>query len=435
MRRLYLSIYLGFLGILLAITVAAALLGSLVRGAEAPYAPFVTGLAELVAETLSADPSKHPIDEQLRARSHELHVELALWDANRTPIAAVGGNWSPPPLETRGPIARSPRRGPPVMHVRLADGRWLSFRLPHRRGAHAAFLVSLIGVAALVALGAYPVARRIARRLEQVRTGMEAFGAGDLESRVVVRGKDEVAAVARSFNQAADRVVSLIQAERRMVASASHELRSPLARLRLALELVGARPDERWLEEASRDVDELDELVGDLLLASRLDAAESDHADPLVDLAAIVAEECGRVGVAVDFSPVTLRGDAKALRRLVRNLLDNAVRHGGQEISVALERSEPSGAVLRIADRGPGVPDALRERIFEPFYRPAGHAEGERGGVGLGLALARQVARYHGGDIRCAPRPGGGSLFVVSLPGRGPEKEAGASSAPSGRAR
>lgn len=417
MKRLYLSIYLGFLGILALITVAAALLGSLLRGGEAPYAPVVTGLAELIAETLPAAAPAEELGDRLQSRSRDLHVELALWERDGTPITAVGDDWPAPPAGPGDRIARSPRRGPPVLHVRLADERWLSFRLPHRRGAHAAFLLSLLGVAALVAVGAYPVARRIARRLERVRTGMERFGAGDLGSRVPVQGKDEVAAVARSFNEAADQVAALIEAERRMAASASHELRSPLARLRMAVELASERPDERWLREAARDIDELDELVDDLLLASRLSGgpADSRSADPVVDLAAIVADECERTGIPTKLESVSLRGDAKALRRLVRNLIENALRHGGRDVSVELQSTVGGGALLQVADRGPGVPDALRERIFEPFYRPAGHAEGEHGGVGLGLALARQVARYHGGDVRCEARPGGGSLFVASL--------------------
>ncbi len=421
MTRLYLRIYLGFLGILVLITMSAALLGSLLRGGDATSRPIVMGLAEVVAEALPADASSDAVRAQLGERSRELHMELALWDPERKPIAAVGARWpAPPPEPGGGPrVARWRRAGPPVLHVRLADGRWLGFRLPHRPEAHRAFLVSLLAVAGLVGIGAYPVARHIARRLEGVRAGMEKFGAGDLGARVAVEGRDEVAAVAHSFNEAADRVASLIEAERRMVASASHELRSPLARLRMALELVESQPNERWLREAERNVEELDALIDDLLLASRLDSAPAPRKDPIVDLAAIVTDECQRADLPCEVQPAELRGDAKALRRLVRNLLENALRYGGCDVEVSLApAAEQQSAVLRVADRGPGVAPASRERIFEPFYRPAGHHEGDEGGVGLGLALARQVARYHGGDVSYEARPGGGSVFVASLPGR-----------------
>jgi signal transduction histidine kinase len=109
-----------------------------------------------------------------------------------------------------------------------------------------------------------------------------------------------------------------------------------------------------------------------------------------------------------------VHGDERLLRRALRNLLENARRYGGAEVSVELVRSS-SGAEVRVCDRGPGVPEALRERIFEPFYRLPGHAE-QAGGVGLGLSLVRQIAQRHGGSVRCEARPGGGSIFVLALP-------------------
>lgn len=205
---------------------------------------------------------------------------------------------------------------------------------------------------------------------------------------------------------------------RRMLASASHELRSPLARLRMAVELLAdAAPQQRALaSEAGRDIEELDALVGDLLLSSRLDARPEVTREP-VELAPIVAEEARRAG-ATDLSTGTaeIRGDAAALRRLVRNLLENARAHGQPPIEVAIATTT-AGVTVIVEDRGPGVPEAERERIFAAFYRPAGHREGD-GGVGLGLALVRQIAGLHGGIVRCEARPGGGSRFVAELPRR-----------------
>ena len=116
----------------------------------------------------------------------------------------------------------------------------------------------------------------------------------------------------------------------------------------------------------------------------------------------------------VDGSALQVQGDERLLRRALRNLLENARRYGGGEVQVELARSS-AGAEVRVCDRGPGVPEAYRERIFEPFYRLPGHAE-QAGGVGLGLSLVRQIAQRHGGSVRCEARPGGGSVFLLTLP-------------------
>jgi signal transduction histidine kinase len=285
--------------------------------------------------------------------------------------------------------------------------------LPHV----AAHVLLPVGIMALVlAAGAYPVARRLAGRLERLRTRVDALGGGDLAARVEVEGRDEVAELAASFNRAAERIEELVAAQKRLLAAASHELRSPLARLRMAVELLPAdgRPELR--NRIYREIAELDALVGELLLACRLDATAGEPQRQQVDLLGLVAEEAACDGATVAGEPVVVPGDPRLLRSLVRNLLDNARRHGGASgVEASVVRLAPRLARLSVADRGPGVADAERERIFEPFYRPAGTAEGDSGGVGMGLALVRQIARHHGGDARCVPRPGGGTCFQVDL--------------------
>jgi signal transduction histidine kinase len=152
---------------------------------------------------------------------------------------------------------------------------------------------------------------------------------------------------------------------------------------------------------------------------SRLDALASDpqalaaRYEP-VDLAAIVADETARAGAGFTGNCDPLNGDARLLRRLVRNLLDNARRHAGAApIEVTLEQRD-AVVVLSVCDRGPGVAEAERERIFEPFYRAQGTSE-SAGGAGLGLALVRSIARQHGGTVVCLPRVGGGSVFEAAL--------------------
>jgi signal transduction histidine kinase len=213
-------------------------------------------------------------------------------------------------------------------------------------------------------------------------------------------------------------VEKLVDAHRRVLASASHELRSPLARVRLALEIVSDRtqPDaDPLLAEAVRDVEALDATVGDLLRLGRLQATEALASPDDVDLRALVAElaplDPPTAGAHGSAAP-SVRGDAALLRVCVRNLVENARRHGGEPVTARVD-----AAGFSILDRGPGVPDPLRERIFEPFFRPEGHAEGRDGGVGLGLHLCREIARVHGARIACLPREGGGSEFRVTFSG------------------
>ena len=284
------------------------------------------------------------------------------------------------------------------------------------RGVGLVVLLAVLFVA--VAAGAFPVVRHLTRRLESLKRGVETFGAGQLGHRVEVSGRDEVAAVAASFNDAASRVEALVRSHQSLLANASHELRSPLARMKMAVSMLDESSPaqrERLKREIDKNVAELDALVEEVLLASRLDGAQSPIATDPVDLLALAAEEGARVDAAVDGPAIVVRGDERLLRRALRNLLENARRYGGSEVSVELARVA-NRVELRVCDRGPGVPDTLRERIFEPFYRLPGHAE-QAGGVGLGLSLVKQIAERHGGSVRCDVREGGGSRFVITLPG------------------
>src|SRR5688500_9675135 len=276
-------------------------------------------------------------------------------------------------------------------------------------------LLALLFVA--VALGAYPVVRSLTRRLESLQRGVERFGAGSLGQRVDESGRDEVAKVARSFNQAAERVETLVRSHQSLLANASHELRSPLARMKMAIAMLpqaeGAQRDA-LRNEVEVNIAELDALVEEVLLASRLDAGAWALKREPVELLGLAAEEGARVDAQVGGEPVSVSGDERLLRRALRNLLENARRYGAGAIDAIVERDAHS-VRMRVCDRGPGVPEAFRERIFEAFFRLPGHAERE-GGVGLGLSLVRQIAERHGGNVRCEPRDGGGTCFVITLP-------------------
>jgi signal transduction histidine kinase len=282
-------------------------------------------------------------------------------------------------------------------------------------------LLALVVVLFLaIAVGAYPFIRRLTRRLETLKRGVEAFGQGALDRRVPVEGRDEVATLATSFNLAAERIEALVRSHKSLLANASHELRSPLARLKMATSLLSdAAPDEREREhlraEINTDIAELDGLVDEVLLASRLEAAPAPETLEQVDLLALAVEEGARVDASVDGAGASVKGEERLLRRALRNLLENARRYGGGEIRVDLQDKTGGGVEIRVSDNGPGVPEAYRERIFEPFFRLPGHAE-RAGGVGLGLALVRQIVERHHGRIQCVRPPEGGGCFVISLP-------------------
>ena len=174
------------------------------------------------------------------------------------------------------------------------------------------------------------------------------------------------------------------------------------------------RPELR--ASLSKDIAELDELIGELLLASRLEALDQLEHPEEVDLLALLAEEGTRGGAEISGQPVSIQGDSRMLRRLIRNLLENARRYAsGSPVEAFIEPLKSGGALLRVADRGPGVPEEDRERIFEPFYRPPTLREQGDRGVGLGLSLVRQIALHHGGVVRCLQREGGGTSFEVKL--------------------
>jgi len=255
--------------------------------------------------------------------------------------------------------------------------------------------------------------RRLTRRLERLQQGVTEWGAGNLGARIAVEGRDEVADLAASFNDAAARIEKLVEAHRSLLANASHELRSPLARIRMDIELLADQPTAARRAELTRDIAELDQLIDEILTASRLEGGGLASDRELVDLTGLVAEECARLGVPLEAQPVTVEGSARLLQRLMRNLLENAQRYGDGTTEVVLRQRDV--VELDVVDRGPGVPASERERVFEPFYRARGASEAH-GGVGLGLSLVRQIARQHGGDVRCLPRDGGGSCFRVTLP-------------------
>jgi len=413
MRRLATQIHLTVVAVLLLFAVLVAAAISLGPGAR-HEALLTAGLAETAGDLLPG-PERPAAELQaaLGRLAPRFGVDLTVFSREGKPLASAGRPLTLPERSVPDASWVTTRGRRFSVGLRLPDGRLLVAGRPHVDRGHLSVVVATVGLLALaVGLGAWPLVRRLTRRLERLRARVEELGRGDLGVRAPVEGQDEVADLARSFNRAAERIQGLVEAQRRQLAFASHELRSPLARLRMALEMMSGAAAVR--KGAERDVAELDALIGELLEASRLEAVGAGERTEVVDLLGLVAEEAARGEATVAGEPVELRGDARLLRRLVRNLLDNARRHAaGTELTARVERL-PVGARLLVADRGPGVPEGERERIFEPFYRPPGAPE-TGSGYGLGLALVRQIARAHGGDARCRLREGGGTEFEVVL--------------------
>jgi two-component system, OmpR family, sensor kinase len=337
-------------------------------------------------------------------------------------------------LERRGRPDRIDRSGQAFGPGHLASREMRSWFTPPFG------FVSMLGLVGLaVALGTYPLIRRLTKRLNALQSGVEKWGAGNLSTRVAVSGSDEVAFLAERFNTAASRIETLVGSHKSLLANASHELRSPLTRIKMGLELLHGSQSEaaiqRLKDEISRNINELDQLIAEILLASRLDSAQADVGTfETVDLTGLAAEECAKSGAELQVlteSAIPVQGVPKLLRRLMRNLLENANRYSkvDAKVDTKVDPTRPvilslnietlnskKQVVMRVTDQGPGVPSELRERIFEPFYRAPGASERD-GGVGLGLALVKSIATRHGGSVRCEGTGARhGACFVVTLP-------------------
>jgi two-component system, OmpR family, sensor histidine kinase RstB len=413
MLRLYLRFYLALVVSLALFVLATATLWHFTGGGSSEQAGITLG--RFIQNILP--PATAPAGEQqeaLRRLAIGLKGDVTLFDSDEKPVASVGQPLPAPGPNRHNTLGMVHWRGAPISYVHLADGRWVVASVPMGYGqARTVFHLMLVLLALTIGVAAYPLVRQISGRLERLQRGVESLGAGDLTARVAVEGRDEVARLAKSFNRAAGHIEQLVQSHKSLLANTSHELRTPLARIRLAVELMKDSVDEKRKIGLERDIAELDWLVDEILLASRLDAV-TDLAYEEVDLLALAAEECARYDESqLEGSVATVRGDPRLLRRLLRNLLENARRHGSPPTQVRIAHAA-AAATITVWDAGPGLPPTEFENVFRPFYRPANSRNPS--GSGLGLALVRQIARRHGGEAICSSLADGRSGFVVTLP-------------------
>jgi len=294
-------------------------------------------------------------------------------------------------------------------------------------------LAVLVGGSAAAALGASRIARHLTRPLERIAEAAHAIDESDPAARIPATSPDaELREVTAILNDLLARMQAALQSQRRFVADASHELRSPLANLRGTVEVALRQPrsseDYRTtLEEALAEIERLCRLVEAMLALTRADAQRIDLQPTPCDLARLAqaaarahAARADAAGVAIECqaeSAVPATCDMDRLRAALDNLLDNAVRHAprGSTVSVRVRRRDGLG-IVEIQDRGPGLERADLERVFERFYRADAARARHSGGLGLGLTIARSIVEAHGGTIRAESEPGQGATFIVELP-------------------
>jgi two-component system sensor histidine kinase CpxA len=278
-----------------------------------------------------------------------------------------------------------------------------------------------------VALLAWPLAIHIGRPLRKLAAVVDRFGRGDLTARIPFARQDEIGDLARSFNQMADRIETLLVAERRLLQDVSHELRSPLARLAFAVELSATAPDrEAAVARVRKEIARLNQLVGALIEVTREegDPATRQHAafslDDLicevVEDCALEAEQAGREVVLTASVPCKVGGDRELIRRAVENVVRNGAYYSpaGTRVEVSVTAS-PEMARIQVRDHGPGVPEADLDRIFQPFYRVDESRTVSTGGLGLGLSIAHRALQLHSGQIS-ARNAEPGLLVEIDLP-------------------
>ena len=416
-RRLYLQIYFTIIASLVIVVVLSGLLWSVFGRDHLNREVFdITGrLAYLSLPAADAPVSLQR--EAVERLGRELGIDISLFDRHRRLIAS-SGEASPPSPRLTPSNGWHRAHGGPAWTLKLPDGRWLVVDFGRRGVRHPLLNLALfLGSVALgVGLGAYPLVRRLTRRLERLQKGVERIGSGDLAARIEVEGRDEVAGLAASFNEAAEKIEKLLGAHRLLLANASHELRTPLSRIRLGVEMLKNGGDPARRAALQHDIAELDSLIDEILLMSRLDAGSHADLSQKVDLVALVAEECARYeDCALSGWAPEISGDPRLLRRLVRNLLENAHNHAAPPVEAEIVYSAEAVA-LTVSDGGDGISEADREKVFQPFYRALGKKNVK--GYGLGLPLVRQIAEAHGGSVAILPRVEARSSIRVTLPVR-----------------
>jgi Signal transduction histidine kinase len=423
-----------FTKIFLAFWLAAVLLGFTLFGVSRLFGGEVIAEAQRALESRAATAAALWQEGGMMAaarwlRSQPESQRLQLLDENGEPVLR--------PRMPRHP--RMPQVITPGVHPAGRGRVILAAALPHVEPP--AFLVQelepgqlpltpwwlrLLIAASVTGLVSYGLAALLTRRLRRLRRAAQALAAGDLSVRVGRSGGDEVEALARDFDQMTDHLRDLLDAQKRLLRDVSHELRSPLARLRIALELA-ERDKEKSLQRIAKEADELETLIADVLSLARLESGQSVLERREVALHELMQQivtdadfEAEARGCGVDLGAndaATLSGDPVLLRSAIENVVRNAVRHTAPGTTVTVElHSTNNAALITVRDQGGGVPEESISRMFEPFTRVGEARERAGGGYGLGLAITGRAVQAHGGSVSAENHPDGGLLVSIRLP-------------------
>jgi two-component system osmolarity sensor histidine kinase EnvZ len=430
------ALRLALVFVLFEVVVALAVVFLLMRPMANRATSDLAGLMVLSVQTWSElPPETRPAFEQELMASHGLTLAEA-----PPPGAELGATPGVATAAWRGIYFReleaqlAERTGGPVGLLRVAadmdpwlwaglpgGGRtlWLGFPCS-RIGPQplAAGLLTLAVALVLAGLAAWWLGHSTVAPLKRFDAAAAILGRGAIPGLLPETGPRELASLARRFNQLSRQVHDLLEARTTLLAGLSHDLRTPLARMRLALEMVQRRPDGAWIERLDTDIEEMNRLVGDVLDLARGLGGEAAVA---VDLAAMLEALAGRAweaGAEVTVQCPDLRIDAPpaALRRVLGNLLANAQRYAGSGPLELRAELRYGACVIGVLDRGPGIPEEQLDAVFRPFHRVDASRSPTTGGTGLGLAIVRQLAQVNGWQVWLENRPGGGLAAWVRVP-------------------
>lgn len=403
-RRLYVQLCLVFAASLLIFAILVTILWKATGHEQYESAIFqkTTALGALLLPPVDAEPTSQAA--QVQRVGDALDIDITLWSPRGDLLGSRGVPAVFPVLDL-APGGWVPSNGQTIWNTKLLDGRTIVVTLDRISVPDDTIStsISLFLLACFIAAASYPFIRRITKRLEHLQEQVLQIGSGDLSARVAVKGNDEIAWLADSFNKSAEQIEALVTAQRLLLANASHELRTPLSRIRLGIEMLQTKGDLSRREALQTDIEELDELIDELILMTRLDTGLQHKEFELVDLTALTAEECARyrdcelMGTGVD-----VMGDRRMLQHLVRNLIDNAFVHGKPPITVEISPQKDEVQLI-VSDNGNGIPDHEQENVFQPFYR-AGDRQSVPG-YGLGLPLVKRIAALHEASITIKNQP------------------------------
>lgn len=447
MKSLFLRIFLWFCGgtVVLLFVIGAGFLMDSPGAMAAPWWRLGQGAivsAGRVAVERYEQGGAEAAERYFRQLNQDTGLRVALYDGNGRLLSGSANSTPGTPLPDllAGPLDQLtilPIRGMGGVRLTGAGGRPYGFVavIPRRErfgGWSRTFLFTFLLTSGLLC---YLLARHLTSPVVHLRTLTSRFSHGDLAARVtqpaLLERKDEVGGLARDFNDMAARIETLLNAQRRLIADVSHELRSPLTRLSLALGLIRRRGDTvspTSMARMEREVHRLNTLIGQLLTLSRLEALDQPPPMEPIDLAALVQEIAIDAGFEttssdrgvrlVECAACTMTGARDLLRSAIENVVRNALKYTNPGTVVQIRLARPSGshtATIVVEDEGPGVPQEDLSHIFEPFYRVQQARERQSGGAGLGLAIAQHVVSLHGGSVSASNRVAGGLELRITL--------------------